>query len=199
MLKISLGFFTAISLIISSAAADAAFKFEKGDKVCLIGNSLPDRFNHDGWFETVLQSELKGQEILFRNLGFTGDTVKERPRNQGFPSPETYLKLCEADAIFVFFGYNESFKGEQGLESFMNDLSGMIDNYKKLKPNGKSEPRFVLFSPIAHENLNSPNLPDGEANNVRLAQYTKAIQAVAEKNGAGFVDLFNTTKAAYAE
>ena len=73
----------------------------------------------------------------------------------------------------MFFGYNESFKGENGLESFMNDLSAMIDNYKKLKPNGKSEPRFVLFSPIAHENLNSPNLPDGAANNVRLEQYTK--------------------------
>ena len=85
---------------------------------------------HDGWFEAVLQSELKGQEIIFRNLGFTGDTVKERPRNQGFPSPETYLKICEADVIFVFFGYNESFKGENGLESFMNDLSAMIDNYK---------------------------------------------------------------------
>ena len=120
MLKLSMAFFTAVSLIISSVVANAAFKFEKGDNVCLIGNSLPDRFNHDGWFEAVLQSELKGQEIIFRNLGFTGDTVKERPRNQGFPSPETYLKICEADVIFVFFGYNESFKGENGLESFMN-------------------------------------------------------------------------------
>ena len=199
MLNTSMALLAAVSLIISSVVANAAFKFEKGDNVCLIGNSLPDRFNHDGWFEAVLQSELKGQEVIFRNLGFTGDTVKERPRNQGFPSPETYLQLCEADVIFVFFGYNESFKGENGLESFMNDLSAMIDNYKKLKPNGKSEPRFVLFSPIAHENLNSPNLPDGTANNVRLAQYTKGIQAVAEKKGVGFVDLFNPSKAAYAD
>ena len=69
-----MAFFTAVSLIISSVVATAAFKFEKGDNVCLIGNSLPDRFNHDGWFEAVLQSELKGQEVIFRNLGFTGDT-----------------------------------------------------------------------------------------------------------------------------
>ena len=59
MPKISMAFFTAVSLIISSVVATAAFKFEKGDNVCLIGNSLPDRFNHDGWFEAVLQSELK--------------------------------------------------------------------------------------------------------------------------------------------
>ncbi|RZO15382.1 MAG: hypothetical protein EVB09_07400 [Verrucomicrobiaceae bacterium] len=199
MPKTYLGILTALSLIISSSAALAKFEFQKGDSVCLIGNSLPDRFNHDGWFEAILQSELKGQEVRFRNLGFTGDTVKERPRNQGFPSPENYLKICEADVIFAFFGYNESFKGEKGLESFMNDLSAMIDNYTKLKPNGKSAPRFVLFSPIAHEDLKNPNLPDGKANNVRLEQYTTAIKAVAEKKGVTFVDLFNPTKALYSK
>ena len=198
MPKTYLGILTALSLIISSTAALAKFEFQKGDSVCLIGNSLPDRFNHDGWFEAVLQSELKGQEVRFRNLGFTGDTVKERPRNSGFPSPENYLKICEADVIFAFFGYNESYKGEKGLESFMNDLSGMIDNYTKLKPNGKSAPRFVLFSPIAHEDLKSPNLPDGKSNNVRLEQYTTAIKAVADKKGVTFVDLFNPTKALYS-
>jgi azurin/lysophospholipase L1-like esterase/glucose/arabinose dehydrogenase len=199
MPKTYLGILTALSLIISSSAALAKFEFKKGDSVCLIGNSLPDRFNHDGWFEAVLQSELKGKEVRFRNLGFTGDTVKERPRNQGFPSPENYLKICEADVIFAFFGYNESFKGEKGLESFMNDLSGMIDNYTKLKPNGESAPRIVLFSPIAHENLNSPNLPDGEANNVRLEEYSKAIKAVADKKSVTFVDLFNPTKELYSK
>ena len=199
MPKTYLGILTALSLIISSSATLAKFEFKKGDSVCLIGNSLPDRFNHDGWFEAVLQSELKGKEVRFRNLGFTGDTVKERPRNQGFPSPENYLKICEADVIFAFFGYNESFKGEKGLESFMNDLSGMIDNYTKLKPNGESAPRIVLFSPIAHENLNSPNLPDGEANNVRLEEYSKAIKAVADKKSVTFVDLFNPTKELYSK
>ena len=199
MPKTYLGILTALSLIISSSAALAKFEFKKGDSVCLIGNSLPDRFNHDGWFEAVLQSELKGKEVRFRNLGFTGDTIKERPRNQGFPSPETYLKICEADVIFAFFGYNESFKGEKGLESFMNDLSGMIDNYTKLKPNGESAPRIVLFSPIAHENLNSPNLPDGKANNVRLEEYSKAIKAVADKKSVTFVDLFNPTKELYSK
>ena len=74
----------------------------------------------------------------------------------------------------------------------MKDLSEMIDKYSALKPNGKSAPRFVLFSPIAHENLNSPNLPDGRANNKRIAHYTKAIKDVATNKKATFVDLFNT-------
>ena len=155
--------FAAVAAILMFAAhrpADAAFKFENNDTVCLIGNSLPDRMQHDGWFETVLQSELKGMNVSFRNLGFTGDTVNNRPRNSGFPKPEEYLKICGADVIFVFFGYNESFGGDKGIEGFMKNLSSMIDSYSALKPNGKSAPRFVLFSPIAHEDLKSPNLPD---------------------------------------
>ena len=86
----------AVSLIISSVVANAAFKFEKGDNVCLIGNSLPDRFNHDGWFEAVLQSELKGQEVIFRNLGFTGDTVKRDQEIRDSPLQRltsNYVKL----------------------------------------------------------------------------------------------------------
>ena len=195
-------YFAAIAAILIFAVhrpADAAFKFEKNDTVCLIGNSLPDRMQHDGWFETVLQSELKGMNVSFRNLGFTGDMVNNRPRNSGFPKPEEYLKICGADVIFVFFGYNESFGGDKGIEGFMKNLSSMIDSYSALKPNGKSAPRFVLFSPIAHENLKSPNLPDGRANNKNLEQYTKAIKDVAENKKAYFVDLFNPSKEAYAK
>ena len=186
------------AILLSSTIAPAQFKFEKGDKICLIGNSLPDRMQHDGWFETVLQSELKGKEVSFRNMGFAGDMVKDRPRNKGFPSAEEYLKISKADAIFVFFGYNESFAGDGGVEGFKKDLSAMIDGYAKLKPNGKSAPRFVLFSPIAHEDLDDPNLPNGKANNTRLEQYSKAIKEVAAAKGATYVDLFTTSKAAYA-
>ena len=65
MLKLSMAFFTAVSLIISSVVANAAFKFEKGDNVCLIGNSLPDRFNHDGWFENRDVWVYKGSAVHF--------------------------------------------------------------------------------------------------------------------------------------
>ena len=73
----------------------------------------------------------------------------------------------------------------------------MVDSYRQLKPTGKSEPRIVLFSPIAPENLNDPNLSDGKANNERLAKYTDAIKEVAGNRGTGFVDLFAASKALY--
>ena len=112
-------------------------------------------------------------------------------------SVENYLTHSKADVIFVFFGYNESFAGDKGLEGFKKNLGDMVDKYRALKPNGKSEPRIVLCTPIAHENLNSPNLPDGVANNERLAKYSAAVKEVAANRKTEFVDLFSTSKALY--
>ena len=63
--------------------------------------------------------------------------------------------------VFAFFGYNESFAGEAGLDKFKKDLDDFIKHTLGQKYNGKSAPRLVLFSPIAHEDLNDRNLPDG--------------------------------------
>ncbi len=171
---------------------------KENDVICEIGNGLADRMQHDGWVETLIQSKLPDKKLVFRNLAFSGDTVADRPRQEGFASPEDYLKLCKADVIFAFFGYNESFAGEGGIAKFKNDLGAMIDKYRGIQFNGKSAPRIVLFSPIAHENLKSPNLPNGAADNVNLALYTAAMQQVAREKRVGFVDLFSGSQAYYA-
>ena len=177
--------------------ARAELQFEKGDHVAIIGNTTGDRLQVHGWMETVLQSSLPEHELVFRNLSFPGDTVTKRPRSKDFTSPENYLKHVEADVIFVLFGYNESFEGKDGLDKFKSDLGAMVDRYRESMPNGESEPRIVLFSPIAHEDLRSPNLPDGKANNARLSLYSFAIQDVARAKSAEFVDLFNPTQELY--
>lgn len=171
-------------------SASGAVPFEKGDRICIIGSGLADRMQHDGWTETLLQAGQPQHELVIRNLGYTGDTIWSRPRNSGFPSQEEYLKQIKADVIFVMFGYNESFDGEGGLSKYKDELGKLVDQYRALKPNGESEPRLVLFSPIAHEDLGSPNLPDGKANNRRLAAYTAATKEVAEAKKTFFVDLF---------
>ena len=84
--------------------------------------------------------QVGGQETVFRNLAFTGDTVTVRLRQEGFASPEEYFKLCKADVIFAYFGYNESFAGQAGVAKFKSDLSAMIDKYRSIQFNGKSGP-----------------------------------------------------------
>ena len=188
-----------LALLLGCAPGRAQLPLQENDVVCIIGNALGDRMQHDGWVETVIQSKLADKKLSFRDLAIVGDTVTNRPRHQGFDAPEKSLTNCKADVIFVFFGYNESFAGEGGVAKFKSDLGAMIEKYRGLQFNGKSAPRFVLFSPIAHENRKSPNLPNGAANNVNLALYTGAIQQVAEEKKVAFIDLFATTQARYSQ
>ncbi|XOV70737.1 MAG: PVC-type heme-binding CxxCH protein [Verrucomicrobiota bacterium] len=188
---------TAGALGFSSQQLEAQLNLEDGDRVCIIGNTLATRIQYSGWLETLIQSRSQGKHLTFRNLGFPGDQVAKRPRNSGFMTPEEYLTHCEADVIFAMFGYNESFAGEEGLDAFKNDLRSMIDNYRNLKPNGKTEPIIVLFSPIANEDIDDRNIPDGTKNNANLALYTAATRQVAVEKNVSFVDLFAASQALY--
>jgi lysophospholipase L1-like esterase len=102
-----------------------------------------------------------------------------------------------ADVIFAFFGYNESWAGEAGLPKFKQDLEALIKHARSQKYNGKSPPRLVLFSPIAFEDHKSPNLPDGKLQNKNLEMYTQAMAEVAKANEVRFVDLFQYTAGLY--
>jgi mono/diheme cytochrome c family protein/lysophospholipase L1-like esterase len=175
------------------------FAFAKGDLVAMIGNGLADRMQHDGWTETWLQVANPDKELAFRNLSHTGDRIGHYPRSKGFTEMPDYLRHVKADVIFAFFGYNESFAGAAGLADFEAKLAEMIRELRGAKPNGKTFPRIVLFSPIAHENLGDPNLPDGAENNRRLALYTAAMQKVAGHEGVAFVDLYAPTLRLYGE
>ena len=171
------------------------FKFNAGDSVAILGNGLPDRMQHDGWFETLLQSQLGSQQVRFRNLSSSGDRPNSYPRSSGIPSITTYLQQVKADVVFAFFGYNESFDNKP--DDYQKQLVDFVRRTRASKANGKSFPRIVLFSPIAHEDTRSPNVPDGKAHNVQLEAYTKATEAAAKEAGVAFVDLFHPSLALF--
>jgi putative heme-binding domain-containing protein len=213
---------------VSFPAADNAtlvpkLEIRKGDHICIIGNSLADRMQHDGWLETLLYTRFPTYDLTIRNLGFSGDELTLRLRSQDFGTPDQWLagigsipqpsKLVtrhgvrenrfettntKADVVFAFFGYNESFAGQAGLAQFKKDLDVFVKHTLAQKYNGKSAPRLVLFSPTAFENHHSPNLPDGEEANGRLELYTKAMEEVARASAVPFVDLFHVTKSRFA-
>ncbi len=202
----------------------AKFELRPDDHVCLIGNTLADRMQHDGWLETYLHSRFPTHKLVFRNLGFSGDELTLRLRSMDFGTPDQWLagsapvpqpgKLVtrigvrdnrlettntHADVVFAFFGYNESFAGPAGLDKFKKDLDDFVKHTLAQNYNGKSAPRLVLFSPIGHEDLHDRNLPDGRENNQRLELYTRAMAEVAKANAVVFVDLFHPTQEAYAK
>ena len=200
----------------SGVRTAAVFELQPRDHVAIIGNTLAERMQYDGWLETLIQARFPEHELTFRNLGFSGDEVDTRPRSKNFGTPDEWLSgqampiggyeenrlagtETRADVIFAFFGYNESYAGEAGLADFRTKLEAWITHTLAQTYNGRTAPRLVVFSPIAHEDLDDPDLPDGRENNIRLALYTRAMGEVAGAHGVTFVDLFGPSTRLYAE
>lgn len=218
----------ALPVAISSSVAHAAgLEIKKGDHICIIGNTLAERMQHEGWLETLIHARFPEYELVFRNLGYSGDEIEldRRLRSMSFGSPDEWLageapvpqptKLSprdevaknrfaltntKADVIFAFFGYNESTRGDAGLPKFRQDLDAFIKHTLSMKYNGKSAPRLVLFSPIAHEPTDDRNLPSRDAvaaANARIGKYAAAMKDVAAANQVVLVDLFAPTAELY--
>ncbi len=175
-------------------AQQPLLKLEKGDHIAIIGNTLSDRLQHYGHLEATLHYRFPEHNLVVRDLGFSGDTLTERPRSDNFGSPDEWLTKVKADVIIAFFGYNESYAGEAGLPQFRKDLEAFIDHTLSQKYNGKSTPRLVLCSPIAFEDLKWPHLPDGKVQNKNLELYTAEMVKVAVERKLPFADLFHPTQ-----
>jgi putative membrane-bound dehydrogenase-like protein len=170
-------------------------RLEKGDHLCFVGNELGERMQHHNWFETALLTAVPEYELTVRNLCFPGDEPQERIRSLNFGSPDSHLTHSKASVVLFFFGFNESFAGEEGLAKFESDISKLITDTQKQDYNddGKAS-RIVLVSPIAFENTGDKNLPTGETQNKNLAIYTAKLKDLASKHKVTFVDLFEPTK-----
>lgn len=193
----------------------APFTLLAGEHICIVGNTLAERMQYDGWLDTYLHARFPKHDLVIRNLGFSGDEVATRLRSKNFGTPDEWLSgkaepiggyrenrlegaNTKADVIFAFFGYNESYAGAAGVDAFKQQLGDWIKHTLAQKYNGRSAPKLVIFSPIAHENLANPDLPDGRENNQRLELYTRAMAEVAKANDVYFVDLFAPSRQLYA-
>ncbi|WP_435005110.1 PVC-type heme-binding CxxCH protein [Tundrisphaera lichenicola] len=186
----------ALPIASNSARAEDAAKLtlNKGDRIILIGNTLAERMQYFGNFETLLQSRFPELELIFHDLGWSADEVALRPRQAAFDDHGHTLNDEKPDVLVAAFGFNESFGGPAGLDKFKQDLDKFLAESTSTKYNGKAAPRVVLLSPIAQEDLGNPHITDGKANNENIALYTKAMAEAAAKHKVVFVDLFTPTK-----
>ncbi len=180
------------------AQAPTRLELQSGDHIAIVGNALPDRMQHSGYFETLLHARFPRHQLVVRNLAAAGDEVVIRHRSENFGSSDDWLNRAKADVIVAFFGFNESFHGPEGLPGFSADLEKYIREIRAKNYSGKGAPRIVLVSPIANERHQDPNFPDPAANNANLADYTAAMRNVAQKAGVQFVDLFAPSQQLFA-
>ncbi|QDU76752.1 Cytochrome c-552 precursor [Bremerella volcania] len=199
MRKTILSLVVCLGLCWSGQGYAQTLQLEKGDHISIIGNTTADRMQHHAWLETFIHATHPELNLTFRNLAFPGDELKVRPREDNFGSPDQWLAKNQTDVVFAFFGYNEALKGPQAVDGFKKDLAEVIDGMLAQKYNGKSAPKIVMFSPIAHENLYSRHLPDGSKNNPNLKLYTEAMGEVCQAKDVLFVDLFTPSQKLYAD
>jgi azurin/glucose/arabinose dehydrogenase len=182
----------------AQAAPPEKLELRAGEHVAIVGNALADRMQHDGTLEAYIHAAHPKDDISIRNLGFAADEINQHMRSMDVPPPEEWLAKHKTDVILAFWGFNESFKGYEGLDAFKAELDKYLKTTLASQYNGKSAPRLVLFSPIAQEKLADPNLPDPAMNNTNLQNYTAAMAEIAKANNVQFVDLFGPSQKLYA-
>ncbi|MDB6029309.1 MAG: hypothetical protein JWM68_5532 [Verrucomicrobiales bacterium] len=196
-------FATAFSLGLR-ADPQPAFELRDGDRVAFIGDTLLEREQYSGYIELALASHFPNRTVSFRNLGWSADSPKgdsryslsktqagHEPAGEAWTLFQEQIALVKPTVVFLGYGMANSFEGEQGLVKFKGDLNSLIDTIQQQASGTKV--RFVMLSPIRHENLGAP-LPSPTAHNAQLALYTKVVQEVAAQRGFPFVSLFDDLK-----
>ena len=169
-------------------AAPAKFELKDGDRVVWIGNTLVEREQRYGHWETALHAAFPNANFTFRNLGWSGDTVFGEARAsfdapaKGFERLVALTLELKPTVILVSYGTNESFEGEAGLPKFDAGLNKLLDALAPAKA------RVVLMSPTPAEKM--PSLPGPDGRNKSLELYRDAIKGVAAKRGLLFADLY---------
>jgi lysophospholipase L1-like esterase len=172
------------------ASAAGHFELVDGDRVVLLGNTLIEREQRYGYWETLLTIRYPHRRIQFRNLGWSGDTVFGEARAgfgtlaDGFRRLKEHVLALRPTVIFIGYGLNESFEGAAGLPRFREGLRLLLDTLAPTKA------RIVLLSPLRHEDLGRP-LPDPTEHNKSLRLYGDALRKAAEQRGYLFVDLYD--------
>ena len=146
---------------------------KKGDRIILIGNTLAERMQYYGHFETLLARPLSRARAGGPQPGLVGRRADLRPRQAHFNDHGHTLKDEKPDVLIAAFGFNESFAGPAGLAKFKKDLERFINDSTTTKYNGKAAPRLVLLSPIAQEDLKNPHITDGKKNNENIKLYSR--------------------------
>lgn len=200
-------------------------KIQKDSRIVLVGDNLGSRMMEYGDFDTELQTRFPDYYLFIRNICSPGNTPGFRPHpsrnspwafpgaenfnpefdiNTGseghFPTEDEWLIELKPDVILGFFGYNESFRGPEGIEDFKGEIAAFIDHTKSQDYNGGKGTTLVLISPIAFEDLTDKfDLPDGKEFNKNIQLYAAAMQQVAKDKNVPFLDVFDITQKWYEQ
>lgn len=175
-------------LVLGGRSSAAELELLEGDRVVLLGNTLIEREQSYGYWESMLVTRFPNRNVTFRNLGWSGDTVWGESRAgfgtpaDGFKALREHVAALQPTVIFVGYGANEAFAGDAGLPRFREGLNALLDAL------AATQARIVILAPLRHEKL-APPLPDPAEHNRRLWHYVQVLHDTAIHRDLTFVDL----------
>ncbi len=198
MFRISLPLLLAalFSAPLSHAATNTApFTLRDGDRVLFLGDTLIERAQSYGYIERDLTARFADKDVIFRNMGWSADTPQGQSRvsfdwrkspSDWFENLKKEIAQVKPTVVFLGYGMANSFAGAAGVPAFRKQMDDLVDAILALNP----RTRFVVLSPVRHENLGAP-LPDPTEHNRQLALYTDSLRDLAAARGFWFVSLFD--------
>lgn len=172
----------------ATETATPAFELRDGDRVVILGGTFVEREGQFGYIESALTAAFPDRHIIYRNLGWSGDTVWAESRGVFDPPAVGYQRMIDltkelkATVIILAYGQNEAFAGEPGLEPFLKQYTKLCDD---LSP---TDARLVFVTPYLFETP-PPPLPDAAKWNPHLQLYANAIRKLAAERQASVVNL----------
>lgn len=183
--------------LISPSSAVEPFELKSGDRVLFVGSTFIEREGNDGYIETALTSAWPDRQVIFRNLGWSGDTVWADSRGifdtpaEGYKRMLALIAELKPTVIFFAYGANESFAGDAGLDRFVKQYEKLCDDVKP------TSARLVFVTPPPFERP-SPPLPDASLYNKNLEKYAEAVRQICDRRQGRLLDLFARVKATRA-
>ena len=147
MKHLPLSVFILACLVAPLVYSESPLTVETGDKIVIIGNTLAERMQFGGDFESLVQSRFPDKQLIVRNLGWSADEIDLRPRSANFDDHGHRLTDHKPDIVLAMFGFNESFGGSAQLEAFGKRFDAFIAETR----NQIGTAELVVFSPIPHE------------------------------------------------
>lgn len=173
-------------IVFNLGAADTApgaSPFRPNDVIALIGGEDMVALAESGQLEAqvVRQPGLAG--IKVRALAHEGDTVFEQHRQLNFPTWEEQLQRIGATVVIVQFGQMEALREDISPDEFIAAYEELLNRLVGTNRQG------IILSPTPFEKP-APPLPDRTAFNARIEEQLPRLHALADRLGAGFVDLY---------
>lgn len=172
----------------ANAQSNSTFKLKDGDKVVFLGNSLFENELQYGYLELALTTRYPGNNITYRNLGWTGDNVWGEGRSTYTNPPTPYEHLmqqitkAQPTVVFVAYGGVESQDGEEGVAKFKDGYNKLLNKIDELGA------KSILLSPIPV--MYNDTAAHTIKRNANIELYSNVIAGIASERKKQFIDIY---------